>query len=93
MSEAEKIAAGLTEAQRADLTIHWDLLSDADPLPVEYDDYIQRMEQSGFMECVPVDAEALEASFAYERGIEPGGMMYRLTTLGLEVRAVLERQS
>lgn len=89
--EAERIAKRLTEASelRADLTERWDLLTDADPLPCDYDAYLERMEQDGFMECVPVDDEALDDPFAYERGIEPGGMMYRLTPLGLEVRRIL----
>jgi hypothetical protein len=95
MSEAEKIAAGLSEAQMEDLTCNWDAACDCDWQCVTTDtaDFWERQEEAGFAELVPVDEDALQDSFASERGIQLGGMMYRLTPLGLEVRTILERQS
>ncbi len=86
---AEQVADSLSEAQRLDFTEYWDAICDADPLPCDYDEYVERMEVGGFAELVPVDDEALESAFAWERGIEPGGMMWQLTPLGLAVRKVL----
>lgn len=54
---------------------------DADVFPGS-DTFADAMEAAGFIELVPVTKEALEDSFAAERGIEPGGMMYRLTDAG-----------
>ena len=93
----EEVARKLTAAQEysqlaTDLTANWDLFSDADPLPCERDEFLSRMLDHDFVELVDVDEDALEDPFAYERGIEPGGMMWRLTTLGLAVRKILENQ-
>lgn len=60
---------------------HWASFCDADPFPGSYT-FADRMEAAGFIELVPVTKEALEDAFATERGIEKGGMMYRLTDAG-----------
>lgn len=64
---------------------HWSSFCDADPFPGS-DKFADRMEAAGFIELVPVTKAALQDAFAAERGIERGGMMYRLTDAG---RAVL----
>ena len=88
---AHQIAAGLSETQRHDLMRGWDAACDADWQLLLSDpaDFFERQEVLGFAELVPVDEEALEDAFAWERGIEPGGSMWSLTPLGLEVRAIL----
>ena len=57
----------------------WNAFCDADPVAP---DFAERMEAAGFIELVPVDDEALDDPFAYERGIEPGGLMWDLTPAG-----------
>ena len=93
MTPVADLARGLSEAQKADLLQHWDEFCDADPLSDgrDFDDFIEGMEAAGFAELVAVDDDALNEAFASERGIEPGGMMWRLTPLGLLVRAHLEQ--
>lgn len=91
MADPKTIVADLTEARETllDLTDRWDRICDADPLDCDYDEYLARMEAAGFMEYAPVDDDALESAFAWERGIVPGGSMLQLTPLGLEVRRIL----
>lgn len=59
----------------------WDRFSDRDPID-DPDGFLSAAEEMGLIELVDVDAEALDDPFAYERGIEPGGMMWRLTDAG-----------
>lgn len=91
---AEEIVQKLTKAQhlREDLLDNWDALCSGDPPPHPRDgpDFPESLEQEGFVELVPVDGDALAHPFASEIGLEPGGMMWRLTPLGLEVRRLLE---
>lgn len=61
------------------LRLLWNDFCDADPVPPEFAD---EMEAAGFIEVAPVDEDALESPFAYERGLEPGGSMYVLTPAG-----------
>lgn len=75
----------LTEAQR-DLRGNWGAFCDADVFD-GVEDFSERMETAGLIEIVPVTDEALDEAFAYERGIERGGMMWKLTPAG---RAALE---
>lgn len=86
------MAAGLSEAQELceDLTSNWDAFCDADPLPHRRENYPEDLERLGYAELVPVDADALDSSFAWERGIVPGGSMWQLTPLGLALRAHLQ---
>lgn len=65
---------------------HWHDFCDCDTFE-GCDTFAERMELAGFIELVPVDADALESSFAEERGIVPGGMMWTLTSAG---RAALD---
>lgn len=64
-----------------DLCANWGRFCDADPFDGA-DTFTDRMEAAGLIELVPVDDEALEQSFAAERGIEPGGTMWVLTDIG-----------
>lgn len=93
MTPAE-IARSLTEAKelREDLTENWDALCDADPIPHFRENFPEGLEAAGYAELVPVDADALDSPFAWERGIEPGGLMWRLTPLGLAIRAELAKE-
>jgi hypothetical protein len=67
-----------------ELRRHWSDFCDADPFP-ESDTFADRMERAGFIELVAVTDEALESSFAADRGIEPGGMMWVLTDAGRDI--------
>ncbi len=61
----------------------WDDFCDADwRLVTDPTSFLEQCEAAGLAECVPVDEEALDDVFASERGIEPGGMMWRLTPAG-----------
>ena len=57
----------------------WMVFCDADPVPPGF---IEELETAGFARLVPVSKDALEDSFAAERGIEPGGFMWELTPAG-----------
>lgn len=69
-----------------ELRRHWNDFCDADPFPGS-ETFADRAEEAGFIELVPVTREALESSFATDRGIDPGGMMWVLTAAG---RAVID---
>ena len=90
----EEIARGLTKAQREDLTGNWDAACDCDWADITTDpcDFFERQEAMGFAQCVPVTEDDIDGDFAWERGIEIGGSMWELTTLGLAVRAILMEQ-
>ena len=81
------MSAKLTEER--ELVAHWGDFCDADPFDGS-DNFPERMEAAGLIELVPVTDEALEDPFAYERGIERGGMMWQLTPAG---RAALQQWS
>ena len=85
MSEEKMRVALEREAARKNaadlLRSNWVSFCDADAFP-GIDTFADAMEAAGYIELVPVTKEALEDSFAAERGIEPGGMMYRLTEAG-----------
>ncbi|WP_294138298.1 hypothetical protein [Sphingomonas sp.] len=91
MTDPAEITAGLTKAQRDDLTSNWDAFCDGDRGDVRSDDpqYPWALEEAGFVSWDSVEADDLDDPFAWERGIEPGGTIYRLTPLGLSVRASL----
>lgn len=72
----------LTEREwrnRAALRRHWASFCDADPVP---EGFIDRMEAAGLAQCRAVEPDDLEESFADERGIYPGGMVWELTDAG-----------
>lgn len=60
---------------------HWNAFSDADHADCPID-FLDNAEEAGLIELVPVDADALDDPFAWERGIERGGMMFQLTAAG-----------
>jgi hypothetical protein len=64
-----------------DLRENWHNFCDCDYF-VGAADFPERMEAAGLIELVPVDDDALEDPFADERGILPGGMMWKLTEAG-----------
>ncbi|MDA8251642.1 MAG: hypothetical protein M0Z28_21070 [Rhodospirillales bacterium] len=86
MSQPETTAdERLTEAEWRDremLRQHWGAFCDADLVPEGFTD---RMEAAGFIAIRPVKKRDLDAPFAYERGIEAGGMLWELTSKGREV--------
>lgn len=61
----------------------WDSFCEADPV-FELDTFLNSAEEMGLIEWVPVDDDAVSESFAEERGIIPGGMMWQLTSAGEE---------
>lgn len=86
MSNDREQTTRLTEAEWQDrelLRKHWGAFCDADPVPIP--DFIERMEAAGFVSIRPVRRRDLEASFAAERGIEAGGMLWELTRKGREI--------
>ena len=72
-------------APEGELAAYWDAFCDAEQVP---DDFVDRMEDAGLVSLEDVTDEDLYDVFASERGIEPGGMIYRLTSAG---RAALEQ--
>ena len=71
-----------------DFRKHWAAFCDADPFDGS-DTFPERMEEAGYIELDYVNEETLQESFASERGIEPGGMVWVLTAAG---RAALQRE-
>lgn len=94
MSDVEKMAAGLSEAVKRDLTDNWDHFCEADRGLIVSDDpnYPDQLEAAGYVEFDAVDDDDLEEPFAWERGIVPGGSVLRLTPLGLALRDHLRAQ-
>lgn len=62
-----------------ELQTYWSAFCDCDRYPDRFDD---RMERAGLIELDDVTDDDLEDGFARERGIEPGGFVWRLTDLG-----------
>jgi hypothetical protein len=88
----DKIVASLSEAQRRDLTVNWDDFCDAERLQLP-PDYPDDLVKAGFVILDAVDDDDLDEAFAWDRGIEPGGSVYRLTPLGLAVRDHIRRST
>ena len=72
-----------------DLRKHWEAFCDCDPFDGAAD-FSERMEKAGFIKLRRVTRDDLEDSFAAERGIERGGMVWDLTKRG---RAALAPQA
>lgn len=89
---AAVVAKGLTEIQRCDLTERWDQFCDCDVLSGNRDhgEYTSDLLLDGFADIRPVEPEDFEDPFAFERGIEPDGLVYVLTPLGQAVREHLQ---
>jgi len=83
-TSAREIAAGLSEAQKADLTTNWDAACDCDWSDVTTDpsSFFERQEEAGFAQCVPVTEDDIDGDFAWERGIEIGGSGYHTSDKG-----------
>lgn len=79
----------LTEEEwkaRDDLRKYWGAFCDCDSLPIDRDDFTDRLEKFGLVEWRKVTKRDIEdAPFAYELGLEVGGMCYSLTAKGHEV--------
>lgn len=90
-AEIARLATALTETQRIDLTERWDQFCDQDELSGnrDPDEYTADLLLDGFADIREVERDDLEDPFAYERGIEPGGMIYVLTPLGAALRTAL----
>jgi hypothetical protein len=90
----EGIARGLTKVQRAALTSDWDAFCDCDwqDMSCEVEGFPEGLEADGFVTFDAVDEDDLEQPFADELGIVPGGSVWRLTPLGLAVRAALLKE-
>lgn len=71
-----------------DLRRNWSSFCDCDQFDGS-DTFADRMEAAGLIELDSVTERDLESAFAAERGIEPGGMVWRLTPGG---RAALEKE-
>jgi hypothetical protein len=93
-AELDALAKGLTITQRRDLTERWGQFVDCDELSGHRgpDEFTADMLLDGFAELRSVEPDDLEDPFAWERGIEPGGMVYVLTPLGLALRDYLRAQ-
>lgn len=90
-AEIVALAEKLTETQRLDLTERWGAFCDKDELSGnrDPDEYVADMLLDGFADLRAVEPDDLDDAFAWERGIEPGGMIYVLTPLGHALRASL----
>lgn len=92
--DVSAICAGLSAAEKRALTSDWDAFCDCDwgDMSCEVDGFAERLEAAGFVTFDAVDDDDLETPFADELGIVAGGSIWRLTPLGLSVRAYLEQQ-
>jgi len=89
------IAGRLTTEDRAALTSDWDAFCDCDwhLMSCDIKGFAERLEQLGYVTFDAVDDDDLDDAFASERGIVPGGTIWRLTPLGLAVRAHIQGNS
>jgi len=60
---------------------HWDAFCDADRADIP-EDFEESMEAAGLIEFASVTENDLDDAFAEERGIAPGGAIWRLTKAG-----------
>ena len=67
-----------------ELRAHWDDFCDCDHIP-NYDGFTDRLEAAGLIEWRSVDDDDLAQTFAEEKGITPGGMVFDLTEKGRAV--------
>ena len=82
---AEVASSAASAVQR--LQALWRAFCDADPVPPEF---IDDMEKVGFAQLRSVEDADLEEAFAAERGIEPGGLLWELTDAGRRALAKAE---
>ncbi len=69
---------------------HWNAFCDADIIPVDRDEFTERLEEFDLIHFRKVRKVDLDISFAAERGIEMGGYLWELSSKG---RSVLEAAS
>lgn len=75
---------------RDDLRKYWHAFCYCDVIPIDRDDFTGRLEKFGLVTWRKVTKRDVEATpFAYELGLEVGGMCYDLTVKG---RNVLETE-
>lgn len=68
---------------RDDLRKYWHAFCDCDVIPIDRDDFTDRLEKFGLIDWSTVTKRDLaETSFAAERGLELGGFCWKLTTKG-----------
>lgn len=76
---------------RDDLRKYWSAFCDADVIPIDRDSFTDRLEKFGLVTWRKVTKRDVESTpFAYELGLEVGGMCWDLTAKG---RKVLETQN
>lgn len=74
-----------------DFRKHWDAFCDCDTIPIDREDFADRLESEGYIEVRAVTKEDIESTpFASELGIELGGSLWALTEKG---RSVLSARS
>lgn len=74
---------------RDDLCKHWNAFCDADIMPIDRDDFTDRLERFGLVEFAAfTKRDAGETSFIKERGLEVGEPCWKLTAKG---RSVIDR--
>lgn len=61
---------------------HWHAFADADIIPVDRDEFTDRLDEFGLISLRKVRKSDLDVSFAAERGIELGGYLWELTEKG-----------
>lgn len=81
----------LTEAEwqaRDDLRRYWSALCDADVIPIDRDDFTERLEKYGLVAWRKVTRRDMASTpFAADLGLEVGGMCFDLTAKGRKVLA------
>lgn len=81
----------LTEAEwqaRDDLRRYWSAFCDADVIPIDTDDFTERLEKFGLVTWREVTRRDVESTpFAADLGLEVGGMCFDLTAKGRKVLA------
>jgi len=71
---------------RDDLRKYWGAFCDADVIPIDRDDFTDRLEKFDLVEWRKVTRRDVEATmFAAELGLEVGGMCWDLTAKGHKV--------
>lgn len=78
------ITRGKELREAFELVKYWADFCDCDAVPPDFAD---RMEAAGYIELRSVTKDDLEEPFAAEKGIEPDGSVWQLTTNG---RAVID---
>lgn len=71
---------------RDDLRSYWNAFCDADVIPIDRDDFTDRLEKFGLVTWRKVTRRDVDATpFAADLGLEVGGMCWDLTAKGRKV--------